>query len=186
MLKFLMHYIYVCMYVLPIFSSTSFFFFFNLFPRANINFGPNIIPPNFNEKHVVLNPKIKNLTKITQFYPISLSNVISRIASKVLANRLRYLFPKIISENQIVFMSKCLITDNVLVAFETMHHIIQKRIGKVGEMAIKLDISKAYDRVEWGCLEKIMLKMGFHVKWVDIMMRCICSISYSIKINGRP
>ena len=134
----------------------------------------------------MLNPKIKNLTKITQFYPISLSNVISRIASKVLANRLRYLFPKIISENQIVFMSKCLITDNVLVAFETMHHIIQKRIGKVGEMAIKLDISKAYDRVEWGCLEKIMLKMGFHVKWVDIMMRCICSISYSIKINGRP
>ena len=134
----------------------------------------------------MLNPKIKNPTKITQLYPISLSNVISRIASKVLANRLRYLFPKIISENQSVFMSECLITDNVLVAFETMHHIIQKRIGKVGEMAIKLDISKTYDRVEWGCLEKIMLKMGFHVKWVDIMMRCICSISYSIKINGRP
>ena len=93
----------------------------------------------------MLNPKIKNLTKITQFSPISLSNVISRIASKVLANRLKRLFPKIISENQSVFLSEYLITNNVLVAFETMHHIIQKRARKVGEMAIKLDMSKAYD-----------------------------------------
>ena len=53
-------------------------------------------------------------------------------------------------------------------------------------MVVKLDMSKAYDRVEWGCLEKIVLKMGFLVKWVDIMMRCVHSISYSIKINGRP
>ena len=43
-------------------------------------------------------------------------------------------------------MSNHLITDNVLVAFETMHHISQKRSGKVGEMALKLDMSKAYDR----------------------------------------
>jgi len=45
-------------------------------------------------------------------------------------------------------MFECLITDNVLVAFETMHHINQKRTGKVGEMDIKLDMSKAYDWVE--------------------------------------
>ena len=97
---------------------------------------------------MVLIPKIKNPTKITQFYPISLSNVISKIASKVLANRLKRLFTKIISENQSAFMFECLITDNVLVAFETMHHINQKRTGKVGEMDIKLDMSKAYDWVE--------------------------------------
>jgi len=47
-------------------------------------------------------------------------------------------------------MSNHLITDNVLVTFETMHHISQKKGGKVGEMALKFDISKAYDRVEWG------------------------------------
>ena len=83
-------------------------------------------------------------------------------------------------------MSKCLITDNMFVAFEIIHHINQKRMGKVGEMTVKLDMSKAYDWVEWGCLEKIMLKMGFYVKWVDILMRCVQSVSYSIKINRRP
>ena len=83
-------------------------------------------------------------------------------------------------------MSKCLITDNMFVAFEIIHHINQKRMGKVGEMTVKLDMSKAYDWVKWGCLEKIMLKIGFHVKWVDILTRCERLVSYSIKINGRP
>lgn len=62
-----------------------------------------------------------------------------------MANRLKRLFPWIISEIQSAFMSKHLIIDNVLVAFETMHHLNQKRTGKVGEIAIKLDMSKAYD-----------------------------------------
>ena len=61
-----------------------------------------------------------------------------------------------------------LITDKVLVAFETMHHINQKKIGKVGEMALKLDMSKTYDRVEWVYLDKIMEKLGS--RWRDIMM----------------
>ena len=67
-----------------------------------------------------------------------------------------------------------------------MHRINTKRSGKVGEMALKLDMSKAFDRVEWGCLEKIMYKMGFHDSWVKLMMRCVNTITYSIKINGRP
>ena len=146
----------------------------------------DIIPPNFNETHVVLIPKIKNPKKITQYRPISLTNVISCLASKVLANRLRLFLPQIISENQSVFMSDRLITDNVLVTYETMHHINQKRSGRVGEMALKLDMRKAFDRVEWGCLEKIMYKMGFHESWVKLMMRCVSTVTYFININGQP
>ena len=86
-----------------------------------------IIPPKFNEIHIVLIPKIKNPTKITQYRPISLSRVISRLTSKVLANRLKRFLPSIISENQSAFMSDRLITDNVLVAFETMHYLNKKR-----------------------------------------------------------
>ena len=83
-------------------------------------------------------------------------------------------------------MSERLLSDNVLVAFETMQRINHKKSGKVGEMAVQHDMSKASDQVEWGCLEKIMLKMGFHVKWINLMMSCVRSASYSIIINGKP
>ena len=145
-----------------------------------------IIPPKFNETHIVLIPKTKNPTKVAQYRPISLCNVISRLTSKVIANRLKRFLPHIVSENQSAFMYDHLITDNIIVAFETMHHLNQNRSGKVGEMALKLDMSKAFDHVEWGCLEKIMYKMGFNDKWVNLMMQCITSVTYSIKINGQP
>ena len=66
-----------------------------------------IIPPKFNETHIMLIPKVKNLTKITQYKPISLSNVISRLASKVLENRLKHFLPNTVSENQSASMSTC-------------------------------------------------------------------------------
>ena len=78
------------------------------------------------------------------------------------------------------------ITDNVLVAFETMHHISKKKGGKVRDMALKLDMSKAYDRVEWVCLEKIMEKLGFSKRWRSFVMKCVTSVNYAIKVNGCP
>ena len=62
-----------------------------------------ISPPGFYDIHIILIPKVKNLTKITHYHPISLSNVVSRLASKVLANMSKVLFPHIISENQSAF-----------------------------------------------------------------------------------
>ena len=67
-----------------------------------------------------------------------------------------------------------------------MHHISQKKKGKVGEVSLKLDMSKAYDRVEWIWLEKIMERMGFDVKWRSLMKQCITMVTYSLKINGVP
>lgn len=67
-----------------------------------------------------------------------------------------------------------------------MHHISMKKGEKVDEMALKLDMSKAYDRGEWECLDKIMERLGFDSKWRSLIMLCITSVTYSIKINGKP
>jgi len=81
-------------------------------------------------------------------------------------------------------MADRLITDNVLVVYEIMHFLKQKRGGSDSFMAAKLDMSKAFDRVEWIFVEKVMRKMGFNEDWINLVMNCISSVSYSVIING--
>jgi hypothetical protein len=141
---------------------------------------------SINHTFITLIPKTKNPERVTEFRPISLCNVIYKLISKVLANRLKLILPQIVSDSQSAFVPGRLITDNVLVAFETLHHMHHNKIGRDGAMALKLDMSKAYDRVEWIFLEKIMSQMGFHQKWISLMTECISTVSYSILVNGEP
>ena len=137
-----------------------------------------------NRTNIALVPKVKHPSKMKDFRPISLSNMAYKLISKVLANRLKVVLSHLISENQSAFLTERFITDNILVAFELMHYLDHKKSGKDGYMAVKLDMSKAYDRVEWIFIEKVMRRLGFHERWVDWIMRCITTVSYSVLING--
>ena len=75
-----------------------------------------------------------------------------------------------------------LVTDNVLVAYEVLHSMHSR---KKGSLALKLDISKTYDRVEWTFLQGIMTKLGFLEKWIHWVMGCVTTPSFSILINGK-
>ena len=103
-----------------------------------------------NFTHIVLIPKKKkNDPKyIMDFRPISLGNIVSRIISKVLANKIKCILPNVISDSQSTFMPDRSITDNTTVAFEMMHRMRNRRKGRTSHMAMKLDINKSYDRVE--------------------------------------
>jgi hypothetical protein len=139
-----------------------------------------------NHTHICLIPKVQNPESVKDFRPISLCNVVYKIIAKVLANRLKKILPYIISESQSAFVPGRLISDNILIAFETLHHMKLMKGNQQGYMALKLDMSKAYDRVEWAFLETIMLKMGFNVSWVSMVMECVRTVSYSVLINGEP
>ena len=119
------------------------------------------------------------------FRPINVCNVVYKIISKVLANRLKSMLPYIIDESQSAFVRGRLIFDNILVAHETIHTTKSMRWGKTGWLATKLDMSKAYDKIEWDYLEGVMRTLGFLERWIGLIMACVRTVTYSVVINGK-
>ena len=144
----------------------------------------NLPMTEINKTSISFIPKTNHPTKMTKFCPINLCNTTYKLISKILANRFKAILPSIISENQSAFTPDCLITDNVLAAFEFMHYLNHKNDGKENYTSIKLDMTKAFDRVEWNIIKGVMEKLGFANKWVNLIMHCVSFVSYSMIING--
>lgn len=121
---------------------------------------------------------------MTDFRSISLCNVIYKLGFKVIANRLKSILPAMISPIQSAFVHNRLISDNVLLAFELNHFIKSKPKSKEDFMTLKLDVNKAYDRVEWAFLRLMLLRLGLVESFVDLIMSCVSSVTYSFLLNG--
>jgi hypothetical protein len=79
-----------------------------------------------------------------------------------------------------------MITDNILLAYEITHMMHKKKGGRDGMVGVKLDMSKAYDCVEWNFLERIMGKLGFADMWIQVVMNRVRSMSYRVKVSRNP
>lgn len=101
-----------------------------------------------NDANIALIPKCNDPTSMRDFRPIALCNVTYKIVGKVLANRLCKILPGIISETQSAFVKGRSIIDHVVIAFEILHTMKRNTTKKVGDVAVKIDISKAYDRMD--------------------------------------
>jgi hypothetical protein len=147
-------------------------------------FVTGIMPEGVNSTTIVLIPKVDNPRMMTEFRPISLCNVVYKIIAKCLVNRLRPILGEVVSEEQSAFVPGRLITDNALIAFECTHYIRQEKDPDRSFCAYKLDLSKAYDRVDWRFLEQVMQRMGFANQWVKWIMACVTSVRYCVNLNG--
>ena len=90
---------------------------------------------------------------------------------------MKSILSKIIREIQNTFVLRRVIFDNIIVAHEMIHTMYTRKKGKNGFLAAKLDMSKAYDRIEWLYLEGVMRTLGFSNKWIELVMDCVKSMS---------
>jgi hypothetical protein len=139
---------------------------------------------SINNTFIVLIQKVVSPEELGQFRLISLCNVLYKITSKVVANRLKVLLPEVIFEEQSAFIPGRLITDDIIAAYQCLHTMKKKMPQNERCCALKLDMKKAYDRVEWSYLQAMMLRLGFHRSWVDMVLRLVTSVSFSVLFNG--
>ncbi|KAF5481894.1 hypothetical protein F2P56_002506 [Juglans regia] len=128
---------------------------------------------------IALIPKKKDPKVVIEYRPISLCNVFYKIISKVLVNRFKGVLTEIISTNQSAFILGRIITDNIMIAYEILHTMKVGKKGKKGNMVIKLDMSKTYDRIEWPFVKAVMKKFGLCDDWIKIVMRLSSLLNHS-------
>lgn len=143
------------------------------------------LPDKINESFISLIPKTDNHVSPVDFRPISLSNNLYKLCSKILATRLKSVLDKIISPCQSAFIPKRHIVDNIIIAHEVLHSMRTNKT-KNGYLALKLDLSKAFDKMEWSFVIFMFRKLGFSEKWCDLVYECISTVQSTVLLNGVP
>eukprot|EP00253_Pinus_taeda_P031662 PITA_31662 len=136
-----------------------------------------------NTSFISLIPKQDNALTPDKFRPIALCNVVYKKISKVVANRLKPLLPTLVSEEQSSYVEGRQILNNIIQAQEVVHSMTSNRKAR---MIMQLDLAKAYDKLNWTYIERVLIAFGFDHNWVKWVMALVTSPSFSILVNGSP
>lgn len=131
-----------------------------------------------------LHLKVKTRSLWRTSAPSLSTNFLNKTISKDLANRLRTLINKWISHKQSYFVSSWSVMDNALTTFKILYHIHFKHKVKIKEVALKLNIFKAFNIMSWSYLQSILNEMGLFYQWVFSMMMYISTVEYHVIFNG--
>jgi len=141
------------------------------------------ILPSLNATFLALVPKGDEQNTPDNYKLIALCNVIYKLISKVLANRLKPLLPLLISPEQTGYVEGRQIMDDIILSNEVIHSL---KILKNPGMILKLDLSKAFDKLSWNYIHQMLVAFGFNSTWTRWIMNLISSPYFSVLLNGTP
>jgi len=145
-------------------------------------FSHNWILLGMNANVVSLIPKIHGSTSIKDFKPIVVAKFRFKIISKILIDKLASIAARIVSPNQNDFIKGWHIKDCIGITSEAINMLSKKIIG--GNVAFKIDISKAFDSLSWDFLIKVLKQFGFHHTFLQWILTILQSAKFSIRVNS--
>lgn len=140
------------------------------------------ILPNYNSNTIILIPKYPEADSIDKYRPIALANFKFNILSKILADRLASILPNIISKEQRGVIEGRNIKDCIATTSEAINLLDKKCFG--GNLALKIDVSKAFDTLSWSFLLKVLRQFGFNATFCNWIHAILKSAKISIFVNG--
>ena len=136
-----------------------------------------------NSTFLTLIPKREGANQLEFFRPIALCNVVYKVITMLIAERIKKWLPIIILEEQGGFVNGRIFLDGMVIAIEAIHSMASSRERA---MFVNLNMVRAYNRVKWIFLRNILLTFGFSSNWVSWTISCITSASFSVLLNGQP
>ena len=136
-----------------------------------------------NSTFIALIPKVDNPSCFGDFRPISLCNLCYKLIAKVAASRLKPFLDSSISPQQFGFLKNRLIHEPVAITQEVLHFF---KLKKKSALILKLDLTKAFDRVNWTFIRLILIQIGIPLVGVNWILGCISSTNFAVLVNGSP
>lgn len=140
------------------------------------------LPKGVNSTILALVPKTTEAKEMKDYRPIACCNVLYKVVSKIIANCLKAILPRIIAANQSAFVQGRLLKENVLLATELVKNYHKETVFP--RCAMKIDISKAFDSVQWSFVIATLTAMGFPTSYIHWIRLCITTPSFSVQVNG--